>query len=377
VPAWAKWNYSGYERKPDYPEFRELINTMDEVGRSVGCGRAMWEYEPELNRYGTPMAPMLLPYFTKGCIGSMEGLFFESSATVPYHFLNQSELSKTPSRAMRDLPYRDLNVDAGIEHLKLLGVRYYLALSPETQSAAQRNPDLELVATTSPHTVTYSSGPQDRFWQVYEVKGTALVAPLAYEPVVVDGLTGFGSKHAWLDAAVPWYQDPSRWSIPLAADGPKQWKHVASASTPPAPTAVREARVTNIRSDDDGISFDVDRPGTPVVVRSSYFPNWKAKGADGPWRVTPNLMVVVPTSTHVDLHYGWTAVDVLAWLITLAGLAAAALLAQRGAVKLPPPPTGPPEHYVDPFVARQLERLGKSGDGGADGTVLTGVSSSP
>jgi hypothetical protein len=34
----------------------------------------MWEYEPELVRYGTPMALMLLPHWTHGCIGSMEGL---------------------------------------------------------------------------------------------------------------------------------------------------------------------------------------------------------------------------------------------------------------------------------------------------------------
>ena len=42
------------------------------------------------------MALMLLPYWTDGCIGSMEGLYFESSATTPYHFLNQSELSEAP-----------------------------------------------------------------------------------------------------------------------------------------------------------------------------------------------------------------------------------------------------------------------------------------
>ena len=44
--------------------------------------------------------------------------------------------------------------------------------------------------------------------------------------------------------------------------------------------------------------------GTPVEVRVSYFPNWKASGADGPWRVAPNLMVVVPTSHDVTLTYG-------------------------------------------------------------------------
>jgi hypothetical protein len=59
-------------------------------------------------------------------------------------------------------------------------------------------------------------------------------------------------------------------------------------------------------------------------VKVSYFPNWQATGAQGPWRVAPNLMVVVPTSHDVTLHYGTTAVDRAGWLIT-AGAALAAL----------------------------------------------------
>ena len=51
------------------------------------------------------MAPMLLPFWTDGCIGSMEGLYFEACATTPYHFLNQRALSANCSCAQRDLPY--------------------------------------------------------------------------------------------------------------------------------------------------------------------------------------------------------------------------------------------------------------------------------
>jgi hypothetical protein len=348
VPAWARWNYAGYERKDSYPELREVIETMDELSADSGCGRAMWEYEPELNRFGTPMALMLLPYFTDGCIGSMEGLFFESSATVPYHFLNQSELSKTPSRAMRDLPYRDLDVAKGVEHLQLLGVKYYLAISPEAQAQAAQRPELTLLAETTERQVNYPDGTKPRTWQIYEVAGTDLVAPLSFEPVVVE--SGVRSKHGWLDAAVAWYQDAGRWDIPLAADGPAEWARIDDASKSAPPTAVRRARVSNIRSDDDGVSFDVDRPGTPVVVRTSYFPNWKAEGADGPWRVTPNLMVVVPTSEHVELRYGWTALDLGAWMLTIVGIIATAWVARRGRVDLPEPPPPPPADHVDPFV---------------------------
>jgi hypothetical protein len=348
VPAWARWNYAGYERKDSYPEFREIIETMDEIGADTGCGRAMWEYEPELNRFGTPMALMLLPYFTDGCIGSMEGLFFESSATVPYHFLNQSELSKTPSRAMRDLPYRELDVDKGVEHLQLLGVKYYLVTSPEAQAQAQANPDLTLLTETSSAQVNYPDGTKPRTWQIYEVADSELVAPLAFEPVVVK--SGMAKKTQWLAAAVDWYQDSARWEIPLALGGPDEWARISDPSKSAPPTAVRRAQVSGIRSDDDGISFDVDRPGTPVVVRASYFPNWKASGADGPWRITPNLMVVVPTSEHVELHYGWTGLDIGAWLVTLLGLAGVVWVARRGGVDLPEPPPPPPAEHVDPFV---------------------------
>ena len=36
--------------------------------KKLPCGRAHWEYESNLDRYGTPMALMLLPYWTNGCI---------------------------------------------------------------------------------------------------------------------------------------------------------------------------------------------------------------------------------------------------------------------------------------------------------------------
>ena len=45
----------------------------------------------------------------------------------------------------------------------------------------------------------------------------------------------------------------------------------------------------------DKISFDVSEIGKPVEVKESYFPNWKVSGAKGPYRLAPNLMVVVPT----------------------------------------------------------------------------------
>ena len=325
VDGWARWNYSGYERKEPntsgggYHEYRAIVTTMAEVGAEHGCGRAMWEYEKELDRYGTPMALMLLPHWTDGCIGSMEGLYFEASASTPYHFLNQSELSVQPSRAQRDLPYRSFDLEAGIEHLQLFGVKYYMAFSPQAVDQARTHADLTEVA---------SSGP----WHVFEIADSELVTPLENEPAVVDGLDHGGRE--WLNPSVDWYQDSAQWDVPLAADGPDEWPRIEPGDDPPR-EAVSPAEVTNIEADDDSISFDVDEVGSPVLVKASYFPNWGVSGAEGPYRVTPNLMVVVPTSEHVELKYGYVAVDYLAWFLTLLGLGGLVLLIRRGPVAMP------------------------------------------
>ena len=320
IPAWAKWNYSGYERKlPNdngggYPEYWAAVTTMAELGETNGCGRAMWEFDRELlDSYGTPMSLMLLPHWTDGCIGSMEGLFFESSVTVPYHFINQSELSIAPSRPMRDIRYPAFDVAAGVEHLQLLGVRYYMAVSEAAIADARGNPDLTEVATSGP-------------WVVFEVADSTLVEPLSFEPVVVEGAAA--TPDTWLEASIDTYIDDPESSVLIAASGPENWDRVGSVDDIDA-AAVAPVRVSNISSGTSTISFEVDEVGSPVLVKTSYFPNWTAEGADGPYRVAPNLMVVVPTANEVTLSYGWTPVDALAYLLTGLGIVAAGLLLWR------------------------------------------------
>ena len=325
VPSWANWNFTGYEAKPAFGEYQSLIETMTEVGERHGCGRAMWEYDRQnLLAYGTPMAPMLLPYWTDGCIGSMEGLYFESSATVPYHFLNQSELSSPrdtanpqqgPSRAMRGIPYRTFNIDAGIQHLQLFGVRYYLTVNDHATEAARNHQDLvEIDSSTA--------------WTVFLITDSPLVQPLAFEPVVWEGIDN--GQSSWLEPATRFYNGDD-FSVLPAALGPQSWARI-SIETPlsDAPRKpLPEVAVTNIDVSGSSVSFSVDRTGVPVLVKNSYFPNWQVSGADGPWRVAPNLMVVVPTSENVKLSYGWTPVDVFAYLLTGLGLLIVALLAWR------------------------------------------------
>ena len=329
VPSWAAWNYSGYEGKPAWREFHDgIVGTMDRLSARFGCGRAMWEYNSNLNRFGTPMSLMLLPYFTNNCIDSMEGLLFESASSTPYHFINQSELSAGPSDAMVGLPYKGLDVTEGVQHLQLLGVKYFMASSPSVQAAAKADPDLELVATSGPWRTQDQGGVADTTWDFYVVAHSSVVAPLTETPSVLEGVGP--QQSSWLPVATRWYTTPAAWSHELVAGGPGNWPRQGAdvamvSSGRPLPTV----RVSGIRVSVDQVRFHVDRTGVPVVVKVSYFPAWHASGALGPWRAEPNLMVVVPTSHDVTLSYGGTPAGWLGMALSLLGLVFLALLARR------------------------------------------------
>ena len=218
--AGRSWNYTGYEGKARLPRVpRPRATRWREVGEEHGCGRAMWEYEKELNRYGTPMALMLLPYWTDGCIGSMEGLFFEASATTPFHFLNQAELSRGAERRPARPAVRHASTSTqGVQHLQLMGVRYYLATSaqatdrgagpprphragdvgPVGRSSRSPTATSSSRSRTSPPCSTASSDDQHDW--ICRVAGTRTASA-----------TGRRSR---------WYIDPDAWDVFLAADRP-------------------------------------------------------------------------------------------------------------------------------------------------------------
>ena len=334
---WVRWNFAGYEARVGddtgggWEEQRALTDTLVGIAEQNGCGRLLWEYHSDLVRYGTPMALMLLPHWTDGCIGSMEGLYFEASTTTPYHFLVQSELSESPSRAQRGLPYRGFDLEAGVDHLRQLGVPYYAAFSERAVDEARAHRHLTELATSGP-------------WTVFAVDGADLVVPLDVEPAAFSDVDHAG----WMDPAVEVFQQGSD-AVVRTVGGPAGWQRIAAADQPerrPLPAVV----VRDVQAGVDTVSFRVDRLGVPVLVRTSYFPNWEVEGALGPWRATPNLMVVVPTDEEVRLSYGRTTVDVVAMLLTAVGLVALLVLVRR------PEPDDPSAPWYDAAA------LGPDGD---------------
>jgi hypothetical protein len=308
VTNWTASNFTGYQGQSGWKEFKSIYTTLDRVAKRYGCGRAMWEYdESELNRFGSTMSLMSLPLWTNGCIDSMEGTYFESSATTPYHFFDQAELSLVGSCPITGLYCGQLDVKLGVEHLQLLGVKYYVAFTPETVAQANADPSLKLVA------VTENAPPLINPWHIYLVRHSPLVAPLSTLPQVIRDIN---SRVTWFNDNAKWWQNPKDWDVFLAADGPADWPRLDHANAK-VHIDVPTTTVTDVHLHDQSISFNVGRLGTPVLVKISYYPRWHAQGALGPYRVSPNLMVVVPTRHHVELTYGSDTAVTVGDLISL------------------------------------------------------------
>jgi hypothetical protein len=338
VDGWARWNFSGYESRQAYGEYYQVVQTMKEVGETRGCGRALWENFGGNDRYGTTMALMLLPFWTDGCIGSSEGLFFEAAGTTPYHFLAAGAMSKQSSNPVRELRYVNNNASVGVPYLQALGIRYYMAVTPEAIAQADvvaaSDGTLRQIAQTGP-------------WRMYEVRESDVVVPLEALPVVVESRSG-DQRERWLELGTSWLQQPTEWPVLPAANGPENWPRatveidesrrdgipgadirkvdIVTLTDSVASIPVRPATVSNVVIGDESVSFDVDQIGTPVLVRVSYFPNWQASGAEGPYRVAPNMMVVVPTANEVTLTFEPSSLDRLAYVLTLFGFVAVALI---------------------------------------------------
>lgn len=354
---WSRYNFTGYEGRPAYGEYRALVTAMAELGADPanGCGRALWENNEANGQYGTTMALMLLPHWTDGCIASMEGLFFEASGTTPYHFLTAAAMSANSSNPVRELRYTNNDASLGVPYLQALGVKYAMVFTDAARAEADAQPELTLVRQVGP-------------WNIYRVADSELVVPLEVQPVVVAPRDG-DQRERNLELGMSWFQQQDDWAAMPADGGPANWQRievvpdqnriedgrvdVVVPAQPIEPVALAPVTVSDVRLGDQDISFRVDQVGVPVVVRISYFPNWQADGAEGPWRIAPNLMVVVPTENDVRLSFERSGLDIAAYVLTLIGIGLLVYWRRVGDVAIPEPEPEPEpdEPDVEPVAS--------------------------
>ena len=321
VDGWARWNYEGYEMKEPWPEYEALMMEID----ALPAGRVHWEAaNKELGVYGTPMSPMLIPYWTEGSHPSMEGLYFESSLTTPFHFITSSEMSERPSNPIPGLTYHTGEMERGLKHLELFGVDYYVAVTPEATERADGFAELTRQSTAGPFTIYRL--PESELVEaatflpaVYEVPERNVFASLTGAPTVTasDGR----ELPSFFDMALDWYDDVDNLDRWVVADGPEDWPRIETLEQrPTVQLDVPDGAVSDVVVENHRISFTTTAVGIPHLVKVSYFPNWTAQGADGPWRATPSLMVVVPTAEDVVLEFEDTWAENGGKIATLVGV---------------------------------------------------------
>jgi hypothetical protein len=96
-----------------------------------------------------------------------------------------------------------------------------------------------------------------------------------------------------------------------------------------------KVNVAKVRHTQNSVSFSVDKVGVPILVRVSFFPNWKVDGAEGPYRAAPNMMVVIPTENDITLTYGSSGIDKIAYLLTLIGIVVVVYWWRKGPYRYP------------------------------------------
>lgn len=315
APSWVNYNYSGYQAKPGWEEYQELMTTLT----GLDDARIMWEYNDKYQEFGTTRALELIPYWTDR--RSMEGLLIESSITAPGHFIMQSETSLKSTGAVPGVPYPGFDFESGLEHMKIYGIGYFVAFTDEVKAAARTN-GLPEVARSGRFTI-------------FEVESGGEVEVPAYLPLL-------GDRNSWRDRSLEWIETPGAPVIfPQSEIGPMASKLEPAGGQDSARrpeleplAAAEDAHVRVSRPEDGVIEFRTNKVGEPHIVKESWFPTWSVEGAEGPYLVTPSLMLVFPTQEEVRLVEKPRGLDRGAQVVSALTLIALGLMALLGRRKL-------------------------------------------
>ena len=288
LPHWLNWNFTGYEGKNDWNQIQSLYTQLE----NLEPGRIMWEPNSDMNRYGTPMTLMTLPYFTKHT--SMEGLYFDSSITTPFHFISVSGLAKRPSNPVGGLSYINNQFDQGVDYLYDLGIDYFISYTKEIESKAMNSDRL---------TFLFSSEP----FSVFEVKSSKV--ELIYQDI--DVFSKVNKQEGILSSV---FRDTNIINFFQKAyenfdELDKKRVVEVSSKILLEPSKKKNLKVTELQITNKKITFFTNNPGELHLIKVSYFPNWSISNGLGPFRTSPSFMSVIPNQEYVEINFENTALE--------------------------------------------------------------------
>jgi len=282
LPHWVNWNFTGYEGKDNWKEIESLYSAL----KKLPPGRIMWEPNSDLNKYGTPMVLMTIPYFTKHT--SMEGLYFDSSITTPFHFIAVSGLAEGPSNPVGGLSYINNEFEKGVEYLDDLGVDYFITYTESLTDKANSNRDLNFLFASEPFSVfRIQSNKVELVNQKIEIfervsflerTTSSILRNTEYRNFFDEAYKNFGYLNNYRVVEIPHNMEVN-------------------------PSTESNLEINDLIISSDRISFTTNKPNELHIIKVSYFPNWKIKDGAGPYRISPSFMSVIPYSNNVEISF--------------------------------------------------------------------------
>ena len=287
--SWFKWNYEGYQKKPSWPELESLFSYLKKLPQ----GRVMWEYHPDYEKYGTTRVMETIPVFSKQ--PTYEGLLIESGITGPFHFINQAETSEKPTCAIAGFSYPPFDFNKGIKHLKVSGASYFIAYSHKVKNESDKNQDLTKLRNVGP-------------FSIYKL-ASHIIEPVRYLTVQL-------KNKEWQKRSIEWYKGEQLDQPIIFVENQQEKDHIEKLTVPIGILQIPQ----NMKITRSSIEFDAPLINIPYLVKISYFPTWRVKGAKGPYLVSPAYMLVVPTEKHVRLFFAYGWVDWLGMVLSFCGI---------------------------------------------------------
>jgi hypothetical protein len=302
-PRWANGNYTGFESRDDWEVYEDLMQYLD----SLPYGRVMYDYDKSiLSKFGTTRAFELIPYWTKQ--PTMEGLLAESALTSPFHYINKAEFIVKDRTSISGWPVPSIrDHESAIKHLMYYNISYIMASSPEVIEDLNNDSRVESLNKIEPYSFYEIKGPHN-YVEVMEN------IPYRYKP------------QFWVWEMREWYLNTDNLDNPVIYDDGseeiKKFEEITKEQLKDVPEnpVNSEGEVLSESLEREKIEFTTTAIGVPHLIKVSYFPNWKATGAEGPYLVSPSLMMVIPTQSDVTVYYGMTYANIMGVSLSIAGL---------------------------------------------------------
>jgi tetratricopeptide (TPR) repeat protein len=317
IPKWIEWDYSGFEAKRTWPQFRALNEYLK---GSYQDPRVVYEHDLQNRATGSVRAFESLPLFSGR--STLEGLYIQSSITSPFVFYLQSEISPRPSCPLPSYNYSRMNFQRGLEHLKIFNVSHLIAVTDDVRKALERSPEAIREKDFPPYTIYRLRKNPGRY-----------VSLLQYEPVLM-------ITRNWRRIAFEWFRRGDLnthivFKDKLEPADSKLFKTIIKDQLPENPisnptNSINPINPINPTNQIGGPIKETIKPeeiiiettniGLPHLIRVSYHPNWHVEGADRIYLISPSFMLIYPTQERVRLYFGRSFPNHLGLAFSLIGV---------------------------------------------------------